>query len=147
MKKQGILLLTFMSVIMMMSIYYITLPLEEVSNETDKQFNEILLEKENSNNDYINKESKVVSSVSSTVDEKQVALSNIESKKQLMQLEKELEEKLLDNSIEAVCSIKNETVYITVNEQKDKQRVLEILEIIKPEISSSYLYEVSFVLK
>lgn len=148
MRKQGLLLLTFMSVVMMLSIYYITLPMDETTDTVNTEFDTALLEKNAENQEYINNESKVVSSVSSSASEKQTALSNIENKKKLMNLESEVEDKLRSQGITAICSIKEDVVYITVNDnEKSKEKVLKILEIIMPEISGSYLYEISFMLK
>lgn len=148
MRKQGLLLLTFMSVVMMLSIYYITLPMDETTDTVNTEFDTALLEKNAENQEYINNESKVVSSVSSSASEKQTALSNIENKKKLMNLESEVEDKLRTQGITAICSIKEDVVYITVNDnEKSKEKVLKILEIIMPEISGSYLYEISFMLK
>lgn len=148
MRKQGILLLTFVSVIMMLSIYYITLPLETEMSEASTQFDSLQLAKENEDQEYLNNESKIVSSASSSLAEKQTALNNIERKKELMKIEDEIENTLKENNIYAMCTIKNEVVYIQVNDHEEsKDKVLKILEIIMPKFSAGYLFEVSFLLK
>ena len=147
MKRQAQLLFVFISIIMMISLYYVTKPINENVPIAYSSYELDLEEKNNENISVLSNMSKIISS-NSTTDNKKNALISIEEKKQAMEMETLGQTTLLELGYKTIFTIDNQTIYIKIYELEPSiDTVNQVLANSIPIFGTSYAYEVSFWLK
>ena len=146
MKKQALAFFTMFSLILMLSIYYITLP-KEVSttkksesvisslNEDSKKSKETTKE----NND------QVISDPDSSEKDKTEAISENEQLKENAKKEEEIKSSVKALGYENTVEIKDKTLYISVlNEKADDKIARSIMKTLYEKTNNAFFIEVSF---
>lgn len=170
MNKQALAFLTMFSLVLMLSVYYVTLPSdstsvmsedgktsEKVNSDTDKENTsqknttkqdeaaklqeEINQKKETE----INSSSQVVADKNSKEEDKQDALSTMDEVKGEQQMQEQIKEALKKEKINTAVEIKDTTCTITIFDAKeDKQTAAKVMNIANGIVDQSYLIEVAF---
>lgn len=166
MNKQALAFLTLFSLILMLSVYYVTLPSdtttvmneeiqpqqeesEEPTQESEKEnkaeHTSLQEEADKNKDDEINKASSIVSSADSSESQKQEALETIEDLKSAKAMQTEVATALSDEGYMAAVEIKDNTCNITIFEQEEsKDTAKKIMKTVNAKIKNQYLIEVAF---
>lgn len=146
MRKEALAFFTMFSLILMLSIYYITLPKE---NKTTVQYESVISSieenKEANKNDKISANEEVISNPNASIDEIEQAITENEELKNNIQTEKEINNYIREIGHENSVEIKENTIFITVlNEKEDDNIAISIMKYIYSKFGNKYLIEVSF---
>lgn len=155
MNKQALAFLTLFSLILMLSVYYVTLPADTTTvmnnNKTSQKAEtkndaEKLKKKADEKKDKeINSNSDVVSSPETSEQEKQEALKKIESLKDTKEIEQALIDGLKKAGYTSAVEISDNTCKVTVFDQKnDKEIAKKVMQYVYDVTKGKYLTEVSF---
>lgn len=146
MKKQAIAFFTMFSLILMLSIYYITLPKETAkTSKTDVSVISTLdEEKESNTQEEKEKNDDVISDPDTDEDSKNEAILKNETLKENEELQKSYSKMISDMGYENSVEIKEKTVYITVSGEQDDTVASTIMKTLYKEIGNKYFIEVSF---
>ncbi len=163
MNKQALAFLTMFSLILMLSVYYVTLPSDTttVMKETDvtkesakvkekntSKVNEAdqLQEKINEKKDEeMNKQSSHVADKKKNEDEKKDALEQIDALSEEKKLQQKIIDELAKDHIKCAVEIKETTCIITVFEQKDDAKLAnKIMQKANKITNQKYFLEVAF---
>lgn len=146
MKKQAIAFFTMFSLILMLSIYYITLPKDTAkTSKTDVSVISTLdEEKESNTQEEKEKNDDVISDPDTDEDSKNEAILKNETLKENEDLQKSYSKMISDMGYENSVEIKEKTVYITVSGEQDDTVASTIMKTLYKEIGNKYFIEVSF---
>lgn len=146
MKKQAIAFFTMFSLILMLSIYYITLPKETAkTSKTDVSvISSLDEEKESNTQEEKEKNDDVISDPDTDEDSKNEAILKNETLKENEELQKSYSKMISDMGYENSVEIKEKTVYITVSGEQDDTVASTIMKTLYKEIGNKYFIEVSF---
>lgn len=146
MKKQAIAFFTMFSLILMFSIYYITLPKDTAkTSKTDVSVISTLdEEKESNTQEEKEKNDDVISDPDTDEDSKNEAILKNETLKENEELQKSYSKMISDMGYENSVEIKEKTVYITVSGEQDDSVASTIMKTLYKEIGNKYFIEVSF---
>lgn len=146
MKKQAIAFFTMFSLILMLSIYYITLPKDTAkTSKTDVSVISTLdEEKESNTQEEKEKNDDVISDPDTDEDSKNEAILKNETLKENEELQKSYSKMISDMGYENSVEIKEKTVYITVSGEQDDTVASTIMKTLYKEIGNKYFIEVSF---
>lgn len=146
MKKQAIAFFTMFSLILMLSIYYITLPKDTAkTSKTDVSVISTLdEEKESNTQEEKEKNDDVISDPDTDEDSKNEAILKNETLKENEELQKSYSKMISDMGYENSVEIKEKTVYITVLGEQDDSVASTIMKTLYKEIGNKYFIEVSF---
>lgn len=146
MKKQAIAFFTMFSLILMLSIYYITLPKDTAkTSKTDVSVISTLdEEKESNTQEEKEKNDDVISDPDTDEDSKNEAILKNETLKENEELQKSYSKMISDMGYENSVEIKEKTVYITVSGEQDDSVASTIMKTLYKEIGNKYFIEVSF---
>lgn len=170
MNKQALAFLTMFSLVLMLSVYYVTLPSdstsvmsedgktsEKVNSDTDKENtsqenttkqdeaaklqDEINQKKETE----LNSSSQVVADKDSKEEDKQNALSTMDEVKNEQQMQNQIKEALTKEKLNTAVEIKDTTCTITIFDTKeDKKIAAKVMNIANGMTQNNYLIEVVF---
>lgn len=154
MNKQAFTFLTLFTLVLMLSVYYVTLPLENPAVETDELlvmeqvepltiYQEQLDEK---HSDSVKEEEQVLSNSESTLQQKLEALNEIAATEKTAKLEASIQNNLEKISFNG-CFVEIETEITRVlcpKKFESKENVIQILSQVYQSIDNDNLVEVSF---
>lgn len=158
MNKQALAFLTLFSLILMLSVYYVTLPPDTTSvmksgdketkaEDKGKEKNADVLkeEVEKKKNEELDKNSGVVSDPNASEDDKQKALETIEDLKDSKQIETKLVELLKDAGYKGVVEISDKTCKVSLFEvESSKDTASKAMKVVNDFTKNKYLIEVTF---
>ncbi|WP_416324860.1 stage III sporulation protein AH [[Eubacterium] hominis] len=168
MNKQALAFLTMFSLVLMLSVYYVTLPSDSTSvmDEKDKTTEKVNGESEKENTSQtetkdkakdlqdeinqkketeLNSSSEVIANKDSEEQEKQEALSTMDEVKEQQQLQEQIKNALAKEKLNAAVEIKDTTCTITIFDTKeDKKTAASVMKIASDIVNQKYLIEVSF---
>lgn len=157
MNKQALAFLTLFSLILMLSVYYVTLPTntasvmsenpEEETPPTDSSTQRTSLQEEagKKKDDEITKNSNTVSSPDASDADKQKALETIDQLKSDKTMQDDVAKHLNDNGYMSAVEIMDGTCIITVFDQEDSaQTAKKIMNLAQEKVQQQYLVEVAF---
>ena len=158
MNRQALAFLTLFSLILMLSVYYVTLPPDTtsvMSEQEQKNEEEISTqeqartslqqEADKKKDEEINKNSNVVSSPDANETDKQKALETIDQLKNSKALQEEIVKVLSDAGYMADVEISENTCIISIFEQQEsKELAKSIMKLVNTKIKNEYFIEVTF---
>ena len=162
MNKQALAFLTLFSLILMLSVYYVTLPnditaviSEETQQESTKTDDTSSADEEGSTtmqetieknlNEQINAATAVMAASDSSESEKQEALAKIEELKNIQQQQKEIESKLSAKKMDTAVEISDGVCRITIfGIEENKENVNTAMNTAYQIVKDNYLLEVTF---
>lgn len=156
MNKQAFTFLTLFTLVLMLAVYYVTLPLDnpEVSaddlivakSEEDTGLKEYQVTLDEKHSDEVNDNESVISSSQSTLEEKLAALENISQSEKTSNLEAKIQQDLAASSFsDCFVEIEDEVTRIVCpKEYQSSANAILILQIVYESISQDNLVEVSF---
>lgn len=162
MNKQALAFLTLFSLILMLSVYYVTLPndvtaviSEETQQESTKTDDTSSADEEGSTtmqetieknlNEQINAATAVMAASDSSESEKQEALAKIEELKNIQQQQKEIESKLSAKKLDTAVEISDGVCRITIfGSEENKENVNTAMNTAYQIVKDNYLLEVTF---
>ncbi len=155
MNKQAFTFLTLFTLVLMLAVYYVTLPLEDpsvvsddliVSIDENNQINTLLNDLDNKHSTNIDNEEEVVSNNDSTIDEKLDALDEINLEKETLNQEIALQESLVNQEFDG-CLVEIETEVVRVmcpDDYESKNNAIKLMSTIYNSVDKEVLVEVSF---
>lgn len=162
MNKQALAFLTMFSLILMLSVYYVTLPSDttvmeqtdvtkenvEAKEKSTSKVNKAnkLQEKINEKKDQeINNQSSQVADEKKNENEKKDALEQMDSLTEDKKIQQKIIDELAKDKIQCAVEIKDTTCIITVFEQKDDEKIAnKIMKKVDELTNQKYFLEVSF---
>lgn len=158
MNKQALAFLTLFSLILMLSVYYVTLPTstetvmnqnpeqtEEKSTDTSEQRTSLQEEATKKKDDEITKNSNTVSSPESSDADKQKAIETIDALKEAKTMQDEVAKSLNDAGYMSAVEIMDGTCIVTVfDQEEDAKTAKKIMNIVQEKVNQQYLVEVTF---
>ena len=155
MNKQALAFLTLFSLILMLSVYYVTLPADTSSVMKDDKTSQKAESKNDANklkdkvnekkDQQINDNSDVISSPDKSDEEKQEALKNIENLKDSKEVEQALIDGLKKEGYTSVVEISDQACKVTILDQKsDKEIAKKVIQYVYNATKGKYLTEVAF---
>ena len=171
MNKQALAFLTMFSLVLMLSVYYVTLPSDSTSvmsnqtasgeqedskdseqENTSKQDNEkkdsaeeLQDQIDQKKETQINDNNQVVADKDSEEKDKEDALSTMEEVKSEQQLQTDIKNALTKQKLNSAVEIKDTTYTITIFDTKaDKKTAANIMKTAKDIVKNQYLIEVAF---
>ena len=171
MNKQALAFLTMFSLVLMLSVYYVTLPSDSTSvmsnqtasgeqedskdseqENTSKQDNEkkdsaeeLQDQIDHKKETQINDNNQVVADKDSEEKDKEDALSTMEEVKSEQQLQTDIKNALTKQKLNSAVEIKDTTCTITIFDTKaDKKTAANIMKTAKDIVKNQYLIEVAF---
>lgn len=154
MNKQAFTFLTLFTLVLMLAVYYVTLPLENPQVNTD----DLIVSKDGSNIDNyqqnlldkhtgsINDNEGVIANKDSSTEDKLNALENINQTNQTSNLEAKIQQDLTTSNFSG-CFVEVEeevTRVVCPNEFTGKENATSILSIVYQSVNTNDLVEVSF---
>lgn len=161
MNRQALAFLTMFSLILMLSVYYVTLPAdttsvmstengedlsdteheEEQVNDAEKLQQEITSKKE----EEIKKNADVVSSTDSSDAQKQEALETIDNLKTDQAAAEDVKKALNDAGFQSAVEISEDTCKINIFDQEDnEENAKTVMKVANQQTGDKYLIEVTF---
>lgn len=146
MKKQAIAFFTMFSLILMLSIYYITLPNEtaKVSKNDVSVISDLDDKSENSKQNEEEKNNDVISDPDADEESKNEAILKNEALKESKELESSYHKIITDMGYENSVEIKEKTIYVSVKGEQDDSIASSIMKALYKESENKYFIEVSF---
>ncbi len=154
MNKKILMFLSLFSLVLMLSVYYVSLDHQDikvvsVNSNVEKEIDLTSTSLQNSINNKMKEEmakyeEQVASSKVSEAD-KNTALTKIQNLKDVMTLQDELVQFLKEKGYEATIEIKDQLIHISLFQQKDdKQLAKDIMDLIYQKVQGNYYLELSF---
>ncbi len=161
MNKQALAFLTLFSLILMLSVYYVTLPndvstvMSEETQERDTNDTESLTEDEDNSklqdtiaqkiNEQLNAASAVMADANSSEEEKQNALTQIEQLEKIKEEQQKVVDQLEEEGFEAAVEISEGTCRITLYDcEENNENVNKAMKCAYRVVNQNYLLEVTF---
>lgn len=171
MNRQALAFLTMFSLVLMLSVYYVTLPSDadtvmkdtqvaavkkqsekeekqiETTSENEKQSEQEKLQEniEAKKQGQMNEQSSVIADEQANDEEKQKALASLEVLKEQANLQETIIEALKQLNIEVAVEINDTTCTVTVFKQQDsKELAKKIMDSVTAIIGKTYLIEIAF---
>lgn len=152
MNKQATAFLTMFSLILMLSVYYVTLPLdtqvvmkgeEPIKEEPQPESTEETSTSKKQEEIY--QQNSIVSDQNSTQEEKQTALQTIEQLKSEMQLQEDLSKALTEAGFQNNVQIQEQVCKVEIIEGEDNEdNAKKAMELAYDVVEGQYFVEVSF---
>ncbi len=146
MKKQALTFFTMFSLIMMLSIYYISLP-----NEVSTQVSSIPVMQEEEDPQVQNEQNQkemndeIIADESSTQEEKVEALAKNDTLDENNGLEEEVKQAIINLGYECEVEIKEQSIYVNIlNQEEDASIISMIMKEIHRSVGTQYLMEIKF---
>lgn len=146
MRKQALVFFTMFSIILMLSIYYVTLPQDKIDNKKEESvLHELDESKENTKDSEKKKNNEIISDPNSDSEDKNNAIKENEELKNTEKLENEYSNDIKTLGYENSVEIKDKTIYITIlNQSEDGSIAQDIMKSIYSKVNSAFFIEVSF---
>lgn len=151
MNKAWVLFVSMFSLVLLLSVYYVSMDHEEVTKvaiqpKSMKIQADSLQDKINAKlNLQINGCNEIIASDKSSDEDKNKALKDIDNYKQLIELQNEIVEKASEQGYKISIEIKDEVAYVSIFEQKDdKQIAKKVMDLVYALLKGNYFVEVSF---
>lgn len=150
MNKQAIIFLTLFSCILMLSIYYITTPIDHtpLSMLASKSIGEVSLLIEETVSSNIAKQSQIIASASSSNEDKKNALLKLDTIKQNQKLASTINDALGKCGFTSAVEVEGDVIKMTVESSvSDVQSASDVIACAYKIGGDTHLYEVTFLLK
>lgn len=146
MNRQALAFLSLFSLILMLSVYYVTLPpMSETVIKGENKNEDLQSQINKDNEDEIKKNSDILSSGETSEKEKKEAIQKMELlKKQQEQIDlwiKTCKEAGFDCSIEIVDKVMKVTIH---NSEKSKETAKKVMDLLLKETENKFFIEISF---
>lgn len=143
MKKQAFAFFTMFSLILMLSVYYITLPEENNLKKSEKVIKSLDKENNDETTSMINDE--IISNPNTSSEDKSKAISENEQIKYDNDKEKEYSNLIKDAGYNNSIEIKEKTIYVSVKDVKQEDKIVrEIMKLLYDCFGDKYFIEISF---
>ncbi len=146
MKKQAIAFFTMFSLLLMLAIYYITLPEESANSSVNdiSVISEISENTQEGKEEEMEKNDEIISDPDSNEEEKNEAILKNETLKANRTIETDIQKKLQEMGYETNVEIKEKTIYVTIAKEKDEEIAKAVMKAVYEEIQDKYFIEVGF---
>ncbi|NBK97292.1 MAG: hypothetical protein EOM50_04640 [Erysipelotrichia bacterium] len=146
MKKQAIAFFTMFSLILMLSIYYITLPKEttKVVKEDVSVIADLEQESENNKEEEEEKNNDVISDPDADEESKNEAILKNETLKENEKLANTYKQTISDMGYENSVEIKEKTIYVTLQGEQNEKIASKVMKTLYKACENKYFIEVSF---
>ncbi len=151
MNKACVLFVSMFSLVLLLSVYYVSMDHEEVSKvaiqpKTMKVQADNLQEKINAKlNLLINSCNEIVANDKSNEEAKSKALNDIDTYRQLIELQNKIVDEASKQGYKISVEIKDEIAYVSIFEQEDnKQLAKDVMDLVYALLKGQYFVEVSF---
>ena len=157
MNRQALAFLTMFSLILMLSVYYVTIPDDAVSVSTTsqnaKQFTtslkkdstQLQADATKKKQALINEQSNTIADEHASNTQKQEAIESMSKTKEALQMETTIKKALQDKGMESVVELEKDTCVITIFNCEDQhENVSAVLKTVYDLIGQQYFVEVSF---
>lgn len=143
MKRQALAFFTMFSLLMMLSIYYISLPSDVVNQNSEIQVMQPIEDSKEEIEESLNNE--IIASDSTTEQEKNEAILSNEELKDINSKEQEYMTMILALGYESEVSIEETTIHITIMKETASDEIASnVFKLIYNEVGNSFFIEVSF---
>lgn len=146
MKKQALAFFTMFSLILMLSIYYITLPKEvNTSKKSESVIASLDKEKKESKETATDSNNQVISDPESSENDKSEAISENEQLKENIKKEGEYKNYIKELGYDSSVEIKDKTIYVSVKEEKESDEIARsIMKALYEKSQNAYFIEIHF---
>lgn len=146
MKKQALAFFTMFSLILMLSIYYITLPKEvNTSKKSESVIASLDKEKKESKETATDSNNQVISDPESSENDKNEAISENEQLKENAKKEEEYKTCVKELGYESSVEIKDKTIYVSVKEEEESDEIARsIMKALYEKSQNAYFIEINF---
>lgn len=146
MKTQALAFFTMLSLILMLSIYYITIPKETTTTMKEESvISTIEEDKNNKKTQNIENNESVLSDANASMEEKENAIIENEKVKDTIKLEKALSEKVLEKGYKNEIEIIENTMYVSLFMENDTKIASTVMKLLYKEVQNKYLIEIRFL--
>lgn len=143
MKKQAFAFFTMFSLILMLSVYYITLPEENNLKKSEKVIKSLDEENNDETTSMINDE--IISNPNTSSEDKSKAISENEQIKYDNDKEIEYSNLITDAGYNNSVEIKEKTIYVSIKDIKQEDKIVrEIMKLLYDSFGDKYFIEISF---
>lgn len=145
MKRQALAFFTMFSLILMLSIYYITLPKENTTTQKSESVIKTLEDdKEENKDDTSISNDSIISDPTTSSEDKIDAISENEQIKENKKMEEECSKIVLEAGYDNTVEIKDKTIYISIAESEEESIASNIMKLIYNKVKDTYFIEVNF---
>lgn len=146
MRKQALAFFTMLSLILMLSIYYITMPKETNTNIQEQTvIANIENESETKKAETTSKNNEILSNKDASIEEKEQAIIENEKVKETQNIEKKIESLIAEEGYESSVEIKEKTIHVAIKHEKDDKVASKIMKLIYQNLNYMYFIEITFV--
>lgn len=146
MRKQALAFFTMFSLILMLSIYYITLPKE---SNTTKQYESVISSldetKDENREDKLITNENIIADANTSIRDKEDAIIENEQIKENIKKEEEISKKITTLGYENSVEINEQTIKISILNKKESDDIaISVMQEVYKSVGKTYLIEVSF---
>jgi len=146
MRKQALAFFTMFSLILMLSIYYITLPKE---SNTTKQYESVISSldetKDENREDKLITNENIIADANTNIRDKEDAIIENEQIKENIKKEEEISQKITTLGYENSVEINEQTIKISILNKKENDDIaISVMQEVYKSVGKTYLIEVSF---
>jgi len=146
MRKQALAFFTMFSLILMLSIYYITLPKE---SNTTKQYESVISSldetKDENREDKLITNENIIADANTSIRDKEDAIIENEQIKENIKKEEEISQKITTLGYENSVEINEQTIKISILNKKENDDIaISVMQEVYKSVGKTYLIEVSF---
>lgn len=147
MRKQALAFFTMFSLILMLSIYYITLPKE---SNTTKQYESVISSldetKDENREDKLITNENIIADANTNIRDKEDAIIENEQIKENIKKEEEISQKITTLGYENSVEINEQTIKISILNKKESDDIaISVMQEVYKSVGKTYLIEVSFM--
>lgn len=147
MRKQALAFFTMFSLILMLSIYYITLPKE---SNTTKQYESVISSldetKDENREDKLIINENIIADANTNIRDKEDAIIENEQIKENIKKEEEISQKITTLGYENSVEINEQTIKISILNKKESDDIaISVMQEVYKSVGKTYLIEVSFM--
>lgn len=147
MRKQALAFFTMFSLILMLSIYYITLPKE---SNTTKQYESVISSldetKDENREDKLITNENIIADANTSIRDKEDAIIENEQIKENIKKEEEISQKITTLGYENSVEINEQTIKISILNKKESDDIaISVMQEVYKSVGKTYLIEVSFM--
>lgn len=147
MRKQALAFFTMFSLILMLSIYYITLPKE---SNTTKQYESVISSldetKDENREDKLITNENIIADANTNIRDKEDAIIENEQIKENIKKEEEISQKITTLGYENSVEINEQTIKISILNKKESDDIaISVMQEVYKLVGKTYLIEVSFM--
>ena len=146
MKTQALAFFTMLSLILMLSIYYITIPKETTTTMKEESvISTIEEDKNNKKTQNMEDNESVLSDANASIEEKENAIIENEKVKDTIKLEETLSEKVFEKGYKNEIEIIENTIHVSLFMENDSNIASTVMKLLYKEVQNKYLIEIQFL--